>query len=90
MTAVSYDISKADAKRVRAIVQRAKVISPGLDEAAYILDLAACHANGTRLDLAKLEGFAEYDFAHDVFGIINHLDRATGQLRGHFEPRCAK
>lgn len=90
MNAISFDISKPDAKRVRAIVERAAQIAPNLDQASAILDLAMCNANGTHLHFAKLEGFAEYDFAHDVFGIINHMDRATGQLRGEFQPRCAR
>lgn len=87
---ISYEISKADAKRVRGIAERAKLVAMNLDEASTILDLAMCNANGTPLDFAKLAAFDDYNFAHDVFGISNHLDRATGQLRPEFLPRCAR
>lgn len=44
------------------------------------------------LDLEKLLAAPEIDFAHDIFGIIRHMDRNRypGTLTGFFWPRCAK
>jgi hypothetical protein len=53
------------------------------------MDVTAVHANEIKLRLDDLLGFDDFNFAHDVLGIRRHLDRATGQLGGHFMPRCA-
>jgi hypothetical protein len=54
-----------------------------------ILDLAQCHVV-TPLDLALLLAAPDQDFAHDVYGIVGHLDRETGKLRDCFLPRTAR
>ncbi len=54
------------------------------------MDFVATHRNGTPLDLEKLLGFDDANFAHDAFGIARHLDRTTGELRNFFVPRCAR
>lgn len=57
---------------------------------ALMMDLEACHCNGCPLDLqGLLHAPREFDFVHDVGGILRHLDRATGQLGGLFRPRYA-
>lgn len=56
----------------------------------WCMDLAATHANGCKLDLDKLLAFDNFNFAHDVFGIREHLDRKTGKLKDFFLPRCAQ
>ena len=54
-----------------------------------MLDIEACHNNGNPLLLAELLAADNVNFAHDVFGIMANMDRATGQLRkeGCFVPR---
>lgn len=47
-------------------------------------------ARRSRLDLERLAGFPDFDFAHDVYGIMRHMDRTTGKLGGCFLPRCAR
>ena len=54
------------------------------------MDVTACHANGTKLDLEKLLNFPDFDFLHDVAGIRNCIDRETGKLTKCFLPRCAR
>jgi hypothetical protein len=44
----------------------------------------------TPLDFEKLFGFPDFDFAHDIYGIMNRVDRTTGKLTDCFLPRCAK
>ena len=59
------------------------------DMQTTMMDLCACHANGTPLDFQKLLDFPRFDFTHDVFGLVRHMNRETGKLRDHFLPRCA-
>lgn len=54
------------------------------------MDLDATHSNCCSLDFEKLLGFSEFDFYHDMFGIIRNLDRKTGKLRNCFLPRCSR
>lgn len=55
-----------------------------------MMDLAACHANGTPMDFERLLAADGFNFWHDVGGIARHLDRGTGQLANHFLPRFAQ
>ncbi len=54
------------------------------------MDITATHCNGTPLDLEKFLQFDEFNFAHDLFGIINNINRETGELDNCFLPRCSK
>lgn len=51
------------------------------------MDINACHSNGNPLDLKALLEADDFNFCHDVFGIRNHINRATGQLENCFSPR---
>ena len=53
------------------------------------MDLAAANAH-CPLDVEKLLSFPDMDFFHDVFGIMQHMDRETGELMHCFLPRCAR
>lgn len=53
------------------------------------MDVTACHANGCPLDLKKLLDADDFNFAHDIFGINQHINRKTGKLERFFVPRCA-
>lgn len=57
------------------------------DQMAAIMDIDACHNNGNPLKLQKLLDADDFNFAHDVFGIRQHIDRHTGQLLDCFVPR---
>lgn len=46
----------------------------------------AVHLNGTPLDLDGLLKANDFEFSHDVFGIMEHIDIKTGKLTGGFEP----
>lgn len=50
------------------------------------MDICAANSD-VGLDLKKLLAFDDFNFAHDVFGIRRHMDRATAKLTGHFSPR---
>ena len=54
-----------------------------------MMNIEACHCNGTPLRLKDLLAADDFNFSHDIAGIYNHLDRETGKLKGSFSPRFA-
>ena len=54
-----------------------------------VMDIDACHSNGCALNLGELLTADDFNFAHDVFGIRENIDRKTGQLQNCFLPRYA-
>ena len=77
-------------KIIAEIVDRAlKLLTTSRSRQDLTRDITACHLNGTGLDLVGLRDARAFEFAHDVTGIIHHLDRDSGTLTGGFVPRCA-
>ena len=54
-----------------------------------LMDLDAVNSNDVKLDFDKLLKFDEYNFAHDICGIRNCIDRKTGKLTKCFLPKCS-
>ena len=71
---------------IRAIQQNFVFISM----TDLVMDIIACHCNGCSLKLEELLNADDVNFAHDVSGITNNLNRQTGQLENHFVPRYAQ
>ena len=70
----------------KQIGDRAKTM--GIDPIYAILAVKRCKdRGGYNLNIAKLVEFPEYDFAHDVMGIIHNITDG-GQLKDDFLPRC--
>lgn len=42
------------------------------------------------MDFDRLLAADDFTFAHDIGGIMSHMDRETGELTDCFLPRCAK
>ncbi len=55
-----------------------------------VMDLMAVHANGNPLRLNDLLDADDFNFAHDMSGICNCLDRETGQLTRGFSLRFSR
>ena len=53
------------------------------------MDISAGHLN-IPLKLEELEKAEDFDFMHDVCGIIRHLNRDSGEIENCFLPRYAK
>lgn len=91
---ISFKASKEEFKTIGKIARRAVALAVTHDiEYDYLtadMDISACHANGTPLDLDKLLAADDFNFAHDVFGIRRHIDRDTGEIMDCFVPRCAR
>lgn len=90
---VKFDASPADYALIVKIVLRA--ISMMDDDAtgdrlSLTMDITAVHCHDCPLDLEKLLAARDFDFLHDIAGIVRHVDRRTGKLKNHFLPRCAR
>jgi hypothetical protein len=90
---MQFDISREDSELVWKIVDRAQALLTSMgnfNRMATAMDLTACHANGTSLDLLGILSADDFNFAHDVCGIMRHIDRTTGKLGDCFVPRYAR
>ena len=88
----SFEVTKQDAAIIHKIAVRANNVAKDIgfkypvQDAA--MDITAVHANGNPLRLQRLLDADKFNFAHDIAGIRNCLDRDTGKLNNCFEPRC--
>lgn len=64
----------------------AKMNGVEINRLALYMDIQATHAQSP-IRLQELADAGDGDFAHDVFGILRHLDRKSGQLSDGFLPR---
>lgn len=60
------------------------------DKMNLTMDISATHLNGTPLDLQKFLDFDDSNFMHDIYGIMDNINRRTGELDNCFLPRCSK
>lgn len=91
---VKFDATYLEHETIIKIAKRAEEIA-GKNQIEIssrmhiVMDIEATHCNGCRLKLDELLAFPDFDFVHDVWGIMRHLDRETGQLTNCFLPRCS-
>lgn len=74
----------------RAVIMAKKYGILDYPQMTALMDIDACHNNGCPLKLDELLKADDANFAHDVFGIRESIDRKTGKLTGCFLPRYAK
>ena len=86
---VDFTVTEKEADIIAKIASRAQAFSFKFDRFSLIMDISAVHANGCQLKLEELLTAKDFDFLHDVLGIMNHIDRDTGQLENCFLPRYA-
>lgn len=94
MVTINWKASTEERQLITRIAGRADSLAKkrslaSFDAVCCRMDITACHLNDCRLDLGKLYAMDDASFAHDVFGIMQHIDRETGGIRGNFVPRCA-
>ena len=78
-----------DKRLVVLIAERAhKELSYGLVDVG--LALTGCHLLCCQLKLQELLDYDSNNFAHDIVGIMNHIEFEHYQLQNCFLPRCAK
>lgn len=90
MKQIEFNATREEIELIKNIVKRA--ISLGVETRVVDLqmDIDATHSNGTPLDFQKLIEFDDFNFLHDIYGIMSHIDRNTGELKNCFLPRSAK
>ncbi len=82
--------SQLDCRHIARIASRAEHMGLNTrDRIDIIMDLEAAH-HVCPLNLDALHNASPTDFAHDVRGIINHLNRDTGTIANSFRPRYAR
>lgn len=86
---ITWNTTKEDNEIIKQITMRAISLGVKRDFLDLTMDLCAAHEKcPLRLtDLFKADNF---NFAHDIVGIINNLNRRTGELENCFVPRFAK
>lgn len=86
------DFSPKEREILEAIVDRAAVLfreqGQKLHRMHLEMDLSATHVT-TPLRLNDLLAADNFNFLHDITGIMRHLDRTSGRLQDHFLPRFA-
>lgn len=91
MSAINFKTTKEEDILCLSIIRRAKKLNLEDSEIQDLfMDLSATHCNGTPLDFEKLLNFDDFNFAHDIYGIVANINRSTGQLDNCFLPRCSK
>lgn len=89
--ATTVNTSRDDLQLISQIAKRAihgGFLPPGEKLIDFMLDIEYTHAE-TPLKLAELLDADPGNFAHDIHGIYEHLDRNTKKLGGCFLPRYA-
>lgn len=83
-------VTKKEFETIVRICERAEQLDIAPKERiTLIMDLENTH-NSVGLDLDGLLAADDFDFAHDVVGIQNHMNRDTKELEGFFVPRYAR
>lgn len=87
MSNINFDTTKEETEIIVKVMQRVHKLYPNtFQHMDLMMDLTACHCNGTALDFEKLLEFDDFNFSHDIFGISGHIDRNTGKLLNSFLP----
>lgn len=84
-------VSAADHALILLIADRAKRVIPSalsFDKMSLVMDLSAAHLD-VGLRLQELAHADDFNFNHDIAGIVRHMNRETGKLENFFLPRFA-
>ena len=91
MSQINWNLAtKQDVEIIGEIAKRACEELEIEDRISLSMDLTATHICGNPLDFEKLLAFGKFNFAHDIYGIMGHIDRTDGKLVRGFLPRCSK
>jgi hypothetical protein len=90
MGQINWDLPDEEQDIILDIAARAKKMDAEIDAISLSMDLAATHKYICKLRLDDLLHSDDFNFIHDVFGILHSLNREHLVLRGNFLPRyCA-
>ena len=83
------NLSKEEYALCNQIAERSVKVC-GFDKCTAFMDITICHSEAREMKLEELLKAPLADFAHDMFGINQHLDHDTHKLTDCFLPRYAK
>jgi hypothetical protein len=92
-TRISFHTTREEAILIGKIIKRAVSMlsdpnaEDDIDRLSAHMDISACIANGCPLKLQEWLDAPDFDFSHDFYGIMRHIDRTTGELADCFLPR---
>jgi len=89
MENVKFETRKGKKNLILLIANRAIKEKLTGDTVSLSMDLSAVSAK-YNINLKKLLKFDDFNFAHDIYGIMDNLNRETGELENYFSPRCLK
>lgn len=89
MSQINWKVSAEDSELIGKICDRAELsghLKPR-NRMNTMMDIMACHLNGTPLNLAAWLSADDFNFMHDLGGIDRNMNRTTGKLENCFLPR---
>jgi len=86
---INWNTTKEDLDVIDKIIERANKLGVMLNKMGLLMDISATHEK-CPLKLQELLEADNFNFMHDVIGIINNINRDTGELENCFLPRFAK
>jgi hypothetical protein len=92
VTMLNFDVSAEEQQLIQKIAIRAYDLPWNLGQPNILqimMDITGCRCNGCPLRLAAMLEADDFNFAHDVAGIMRHINRKTGELMDCFSPRYA-
>lgn len=82
-------IKKNEYHKISEIINRTMKSVKIKDRMSAEMDIMAAHLV-CRMNLDKLLSADDFNFFHDVFGIMENINRKTGKIDNCFMPRCAR
>ena len=90
---ISFHVTREEVILISKIIRRAHEMNhrdgSTFDNLTAHMDISACIAQGVPLKLQEWLDAPDFDFAHDFYGIMRHINRRTGELEDCFVPRFA-
>jgi hypothetical protein len=86
---INWKTSKEDLNIIGNIIMRAREEGVNRDSLSLMMDIEATHEH-CPLRLKEFFEAPKFDFIHDIIGIINNLNKDTGELENCFLPRYAQ
>ena len=87
---INWNITKEEIDIIEKIVDRFLRKFPDFDKLDLMMDITATHCNECLLKLDELLVADDFNFNHDIVGIMKNINRETGKLENCFVPRFSK
>ena len=84
---INWDLPDEESNLIAKIADRAKKTRSDIDVMSLEMDLTATHKYICQMRLDDLFHSDDFNFAHDIYGIMGHIDREHIVLRDSFLPR---